>query len=311
MVEGTKIVSPFLRRGPDTNRMMLSMLACLSVTAMLFAYRYDAAFAWRYFALLGFSMIVEMLYVLLKDCRLRLPHASTAVTAALLILSVPGHMPLHQTAVGILVAVVFGKLIVDRNALRVNPMLLGRLFMMIVFAAPIQNWLKPGTSIDTITSATPLGFWLSEKTIYNPANFEGIYTLLPGSPGDVSLVLTLLFGVLLYFLGVLDWRPGAAFLAGFAVTCPLLDMPIAFHLVSGSVIFAAVYIVTDPRSMPGSKFGRLAAGFITGVLNALVRNHGYYPEGIVIAVLAANLLSPALDSMAFAVRGWLWKRQTT
>ena len=62
----------------------------------------------------------------------------------------------------------------------------------------------------------------------------------------------------------------------------------------------AVYIVSDPRSMPGSKLGRLVAGLLAGILNAFIRWHGYLPEGIVPAVLAVNLLSPTLDRIAFA-----------
>jgi electron transport complex protein RnfD len=96
------------------------------------------------------------------------------------------------------------------------------------------------------------------------------------------------------------------FVLGFAGTCLLLDMPLVHHLSAGSVFFTAVYIVSDPRSMPGSKSGRLSAGLLAGVLNGVIRWHGYLPEGVVPAVLAVNLLSPTLDRLAFAARGrWL------
>jgi electron transport complex protein RnfD len=291
--------------------MMIGMLICLSLSAVHFGLRYDAAYIWRYATYLLAGCAVELVYVLLKDNRLAWPHFSVAVTTALLVLSVPAHMPWIHVFWGILVAVVFGKLMVDRRALRLNPMLLGRFFLMLVFADSIQGWLDPEAEIEAFTSATPLGLWLSEEVTYAPwkilvghihGDWEGVYAIIPGSPGEVMPVLTLVCGAVLYFAGVLDWRPGIAFLGGFAVTCPLLNMPVDFHLVAGSLIFTAVYIVTDPRSMPGSKFGRLAAGFIAGVLNALIRNHGYYPEGVVIAVLAVNLLSPSLDRLAFFVR---------
>lgn len=76
--------------------------------------------------------------------------------------------------------------------------------------------------------------------------------------------------------------------AALGVQAADIDDTVNDILVAGSLIFTAVYIVTDPRSMPGSRFGRLAGGLIAGILNAPVRNHGYYPEGVVIAVLVVN-----------------------
>jgi electron transport complex protein RnfD len=309
-----KAVAPFLRRGVNITGMMAGLLACLTLTAAHFAWRYDPAYLPRYLAYIGAALLIEIIYVLLKDNRFRLPHLSTAVTAGLLTLSVPAHMPWLQVFSGILVAVLFAKLMVDRRALRLNPMLVGRLFLMLLFPDAIQAWLNPDAEIDAFTSATPLGLFLAEGAIYEPVkillgnfpgDWEGIYAIIPGSPGDVMPLISIVLGIILYFTGIIDWRPGVAFIAGFALTCPLLDLPLSLHLTAGSITFTAVYIVTDPRSMPGSKAGRLIAGFVAGILNALVRDYGYYPEGIVLAVLAVNLLSPTLDRLAFVTRAWM------
>ncbi len=318
MAAATNLVPPFLRRGPATRGMMLGMLICLTVTGIHFGIRYDVRFVSRYLAYLAFGALIETVYRLLKDGRLAVPHASTLVTTALLVLSVPAHMPWPQVGVGVLAAVLFGKLMVDRQALRLNPMLVGRLLMMVLFADSIQQWATPGMPFDTLTSATPLGLYAAEGFAYSPSrtllgdirgNWEGLYTILPGAPGEVLPALALVCGTVLYLAGILDWRSGMTFLAGFAIACRLMGMPVVFHLLSGSVVFTAVYIVTDPRTMPGSKFGRLVAGLLAGILNALVRNHGFYPEGVVLAVLAVNLLTPTLDRLAFRARGWHLRRQ--
>jgi electron transport complex protein RnfD len=320
MAERTIITNPFLRKGTDTRGMMLGMMICLTLTAVHFALRYDPAFLTRYASLLLAAWGIELSYVLLKDNRFEWPHLSTAVTAALLVLSVPAYMPWMHVFYGLIVAVLFGKLMVDRKALRLNPMLLGRLFLMIFFASSIQNWLNPDIEIDALSSATPLGLYYAEDITYAPlqiltgsirGDWEGIYAIIPGSPGEVMPLLSLACGIVLYLTGIQDWRAGAAFLIGFALTCPLLGLPVGFHLVSGSLIFSAVYILSDPRSMPGSKAGRLMAGFIAGILNALIRNHGFYPEGVAIAVLTVNLLSPTLDRIAFTLRGWRLAQRTS
>ena len=317
MAEPATLVSPFLRRGPARRGMMLGMLACLSVTALHFAGRYDPAFALRYAAGLALAGLIETVYALLQDGRWVWPRASTLVTAALLLLSVPARMPAAEAAAGILVAVSFGKLTVDPRALRLNPMLMGRLFLMLVFADSIQRWAPPAARVDALSTATPLGLFAAEGAVYSPwriargaigGDWNGLYALVPGAPGEVMPLLAAGCGAALYLAGVLDWRPAAAYLAGFAGVCALLGMPVAFHVAAGSTVFTAVYIVTDPRSMPASKFGRWAAGLLAGVSNALLRRQGYYPEGVVWAVLAANLLTPALDRLAFIGRGWRLRR---
>lgn len=313
-------VSPFLRCGPNTRGMMFGMLACLTVIAAHFAFRYDMQFALRYPLYLALAALIDVVYVFLKEGRLVCPRSSTLVTAALLVLSVPARMSWWHIGAGLLVAVWFGKRMVDPKALRVNPMLLGRLFMMIVFTDSIQVWLAPGAKIDALTSATPLGLLAAEGVAYSPArlwlgdihgDWETVYAILPGAPGEVMPLLALLCGCVLYLYGIVDWRAGTMFVVSFATTCLLLKMPAGFHLSAGSILFTAVFIVSDPRSMPGSKFGRLAAGLLAGCMNAAIRKRGFYPEGVVLAVLTVNLLSPTLDRLAFTVRGLLLKRLKT
>ena len=317
MASRTNLVSPFLRRGLDARGMMVGMMICLTLNAAHFALRYDPGFALRYLLCLALGGALDLAYSLLKDGRPAFPRASTFVTAALLVLSVPARMPGWQVGAGLLVAVWFGKRMVDSRALRLNPMLLGRLFMMIVFADSIQAWLPPGTQIDALSSATPLGLFAAERVAYSPlqlllghigGDWEGLYALLPGSPGEVLPLLSLACGAALVLGGIADWRPGVFYLLGFALMVFLLDMPLAFHLAAGSTAFTAVYIVSDPRSMPGSKFGRMAAGLLAGAGNAALRKQGFFPEGVVLAVLAVNLLSPTLDRLAFAARGLALRR---
>ena len=312
MDAGKKLKGPFLRAGMDVRGMMFSVLACLTLTAAHFSVRYDGWYFLRFVAVVGAGWGIEWVYGLLRDGRSVWPRVSTGVTAALLVLSVPARMPLPHVFCGLLAAVLFGKCMADRQALRVNPMVLGRLFLMIVFAGSIQEWLAPGREISAITSATPLGLNKAEGVQYGAfdlafgriqGDWEGIYTMLPGAPGEVMPLLALLLGALLYGAGVLDWRPGTAFLGAFALVCALLKMPVVFHVLSGSVIFTAVYVITDPRTTPGSRAGRWMAGALAGAVTAAVRCHGYYPEGVVFGVLAANLMAPTLDRLAFYVRG--------
>ena len=308
MAENKHSVAPFLRVGLSKDGMMYAVLACLTLSALHFSIRYAPSFFMHYMLCILSGLAIEPAYHLLNNNRFTLPRPSTAVTAALLVMSIPASMPWHQVIWGLLVALLFGKFICGPTALRLNPMLLGRLFLMLLLPESIQTWLDPATEIDTFTAATPLGFYAAESVITAPkelllgifgGTWEDFYTLLPGSPGDLTPIITLVFGVILYFIGVIDWRPGLMYLLSFAATCWLLDLPVTFNLLAGSTFFTAVYIITDPKSTAATKSGRIACGLLAGTLNALIRNIGYYPEGVVFAILAANILSPTFDRIAF------------
>jgi Na+-translocating ferredoxin:NAD+ oxidoreductase RnfD subunit len=127
------------------------------LTAAHFSVRYDGWYLPRFLLVVAAGWGIEWLYGVLRDGRSVWPRASTGVTAALLVLSVPARMPLLQVFCGLLVAVLFGKCMVDRQALRLNPMVLGRLFLMIVFAGSIQEWLPSGRGFPPLPRRRRLG----------------------------------------------------------------------------------------------------------------------------------------------------------
>jgi Na+-translocating ferredoxin:NAD+ oxidoreductase RnfD subunit len=133
--------------------------------------------------------------------------------------------------------------------------------------------------------------------------WEDWYRMVPGSPGEMFGVVIVILGVVLFLRGVLAWRPGVSFVLSFLAASAVLGQPLLFSLFSGSVLFAAVFIAGDPGSLPAGRGGQWAAGCVAGAVNALVRSFTFYSEGIVFAFLAANLLTPTFDRIAFTLRG--------
>ena len=108
----------------------------------------------------------------------------------------------------------------------------------------------------------------------------------------------------------MEWRVGTAFLLAFCATHVVTGQPVLFNLLSGSAVFAAVFIAGDPGSTPRTPLGRWLGGTIAGVADALIRTYTVYSEGIVYSFLLLNVVSPTLDRAAFALRGWqLVRRQ--
>ena len=68
-----------------------------------------------------------------------------------------------------------------------------------------------------------------------------------------------------------------------------------YELLSGAVLFAAVFLVNEPVTIPKSGAARLAYGVILGIVTMLFRYYGTYDLSVCFAVLCVNILSGWLD----------------
>jgi len=166
--------------------------------------------------------------------------------------------------------------------------------------------LFPLASVDGISGATPLAAL---------ANREGLTVSVwaqaqagPWGTGE-GLALSLAFlagGAALLLRRAIPWQAPAGFLLGLLGAAVLAydgggshsaGHPL-FHLFSGSALFAAFFIITDPVSGAHTPPGRLAMGALAGALTVLFRSQGPFPDGVAFAVLLANGAGPALDALA-------------
>lgn len=303
-----QLTAPFIHVGARSHHMSAYVLGALSILALLHTACYDATFIWRYLIVIAMGLALEAAYNLLDRGALRLRSGGSAVTAALLVMSVPTTTPLLALFYALLVAILLIRMPQRDHTLHLNPMLVGRLFLMLCYSEKIINWTRHGIDPDAVSTATPLELFSSEGELVNQlhllmgrigGNWEDFYELVPGAPGEAFAPVIILLGLLLLLRGVASWRPGLWFIIAFALASLATGQPVIFSLLSGSIFFTAVFIVSDPKSSPVSKGGQCLFGIIAGIGNALIRRYTFYSEGIVFAVLFANLLSPTLDRLAF------------
>ena len=69
------------------------------------------------------------------------------------------------------------------------------------------------------------------------------------------------------------------------------------ELCSGSLLFAAVFLVTDPSTQPHKTINKIVYGAVCGVICMAMRRMGAYEETVCFAVLLANALRPIFDSV--------------
>jgi len=242
----------------------------------------------------------------------------TAVLSGVLLgLILPPSLPLWMAALGGFVAIALGKLAwggLGNNLF--NPSLVGRAFLQAAFPIAITTWVPAGGPLalykgslalpflqapaDAVTAATPLGLmkFQSQATSLT-ALFWGSVT---GSIGETSAIAILLGAIYLVLRRACDWRVPVATLASAALLAEVFHQingqrypGAAFTVLSGGLLFGAVFMATDPVTSPLSPRGAALFGIGVGVLVVLIRFWGGLPEGVMYAILIMNAVSPLID----------------
>ncbi|MBN1327381.1 MAG: RnfABCDGE type electron transport complex subunit D [Candidatus Cloacimonetes bacterium] len=265
-------------------------------------------FGWRVLLVLVITnltaVITEFLFVRnKKNGKISL---AVLVTGSLLALSLPPTIPFWMASVGAVVAISFGKMVFGGFGMNVfNPAIVGRTFMYISFANMMTvNWIEPFKSlpggfaaylkVENLTSATPL-ITFRDTNVHSDL-IDLLLGFIPGSIGETSALLILLTAIYLVVSKTARWQPIIATLASFAIFASIFrtENPLPF-LFSGSIMFGAVYMTTDPVSMPKDKRTIWIYGLLIGAITALIRKYSLFVEGFSFALLIANTFTPIID----------------
>jgi Na+-transporting NADH:ubiquinone oxidoreductase subunit B len=238
------------------------------------------------------------------------------VTSLLFPLTLPPDIPLWQVAIGIAFGVIVGKEIFGGTGMNVlNPALTARIFLYFAYPAQISGdlvWVAAdsGSWVDGFTGATPLAAFYNygaDVSQYAYGLKDTALGLIPGSIGEGSAPAILLGAGVLIFSKVGSWRIMAGCLLGLVWMVFVLNamapspdhymaVPLHWHLVSGSFLFGAVFMATDPVSASQTDLGRWIYGFMIGLLTVLVRVlNPAFPAGIMLAIVFMNVFAPAID----------------
>jgi Na+-transporting NADH:ubiquinone oxidoreductase subunit B len=257
------------------------------------------------------------------------------VTSVLFALTLPSTIPLWQVALGITFGIVIAKEIfggTGRNFL--NPALSGRAFLYFAYPAQIsgdQPWIAAQLA-DGYSGATWLSNAANQTMNFGDSvNFASMQVLdasgnlvnqtiseadlwmnsfignIPGSVGEVSSLLIMVGGLFIIYLGIASWRIVSGVGLGVVFFSTLLNffasdptsiyaMPFYWHFVVGGLAFGMFFMATDPVSSSFTNQGKWFYGFFIGLMTVLIRViNPAFPEGIMLAILFANLWAPLFD----------------
>ena len=242
------------------------------------------------------------------------------VSSILFALSCPPDLPLWQAAMGITFGIVIGKEVFGGTGTNfLNPALTGRAFLYFAYPSQLSGdkvWIAglsdTGITPEGFSGATPLGYAAEGGLQGLTDNFSWLDAFLgniPGSVGETSVIAIAIAALILLATGVASYRIILGTFLGMIVmtsilnivgsdTNPMFQVPWHWHLVIGSFAFGLVFMATEPVSGSGTNAGRWIYGALIGITVVLIRViNPAFPEGMMLAILFANLFAPVIDHM--------------
>ena len=323
--------SPNLRQTQSTKRIMLELMIGLLVVyafSLFYYHSLGSKYMMQAIILMAVSLLTALItesvwaFCTKKDKKFDLTYLKKYlsgsfgwITAIILTLMCKIDITPYALGVSTFFAIFFAKLLFGGFGNNIfNPAAVGR---AIVFATFM------GAVTDVTTSATPTTMIASEFNwlVVNPemisemmeklGGFQQLFTgWYPGAIGETSALIILLVGIVLSIRKVIDWRVPAVYLGSIFVltACIALMRGVGsyngipgfiwyplLHVLTGGVVFGAVFMLTDPVTSPTSAQGRCIFALGAAIITVLIRVKANLPEGCLYSILMMNMLTPMIE----------------
>lgn len=290
-------IAPHIKSPRTTTGIMLDVIIALCPAAIAGI----IIFGIGAFAVIAMSVIAavaaEYLFCLITKRPNTVKDLSAAVTGLLLALNLPADTPVWQVAIGAVFAVIFVKCIfggIGQNF--ANPAITARIFMLIAFTNVTVSAYPIWQKVDTISSATPLA-QLTDKSL--PNLLDLFIGNRGGAIGEVCIAALLIGAVYLIVKKVISPAAPLAFIGTVYAMSLIYEggdfiMSLGW-IMSGGLVLGAFFMATDYATTPTTTVGKIVFGVGAGLITAMIRFFGTYPEGVSFAILLMNILTPYID----------------
>lgn len=291
-------VAPHLVCRDNTRRLMLDVLLALLPTTAAGLYLFGARAAVLVCASVLTAAVCELVWQKLMKQPVRIGDLSAVVTGLILALNLPANAPVWMAVLGSAVAIILVKqLFGGLGGNFMNPAMFARAVLLASWPVHMTKYMLPQrtlfvagaeTAADTIASATPLlkgGIPMMDLFLGN----------IPGTIGEVCKAAILLGFAYLVVRKTISWHVPVFFVGTVAVMTWLLGKDALTAVLSGGVLFGAVFMATDYVTNPMFRAGQCVFGAMCGLIVVVIRFWGGYPEGVTYAILFMNCVTPLID----------------
>ncbi len=291
---------PHILAKDSTAGIMRDVLIALLPTAAAGVYLFGLSSMWVLAVSVLSAVAAEAAWQYLCRKPIEIKDCSAAVTGLLLGLCLPSSVPLWIPLIGGVFAIVLVKQLfggIGHNFL--NPALAARAVLLASWPARMTNFFLPrnllalfGASTaevgDAVTSATPL-------MTQNASAMDLLLGNVPGTIGEVCKIAILIGLAYLLIRGVIGFHIPVLYVGTFALLIWLFGGDPLTEVLAGGLLFGAVFMATDYVTNPMTTAGQCIFAVGCGLIVALIRQFGSYPEGVTFSILLMNILTPLID----------------
>lgn len=301
--------SPHLRSEESTSKIMKDVVIAL-LPAMIGSVYFFGLNALKLILIsiisaVGFEALTQKVFK--KD--ITISDFSAVVTGILLAFNLPANAPWWIPVFGsgfaiIIVKQLFGGL----GSNFMNPALAARAVLLASWPSIMSTYVLPGA--DAVTGATPLAIMkygaadagasatVAQAGSELPALMDMFVGNIGGAIGETSAVLLLIGAVYLIIRNVINWKIPVLYIGTTVILLALLGVPtdqLIYHVLGGGLILGAFFMATDYSSVPVTPLGQLIFAVGAGVLTAIIRVKGGFPEGVSYSILLMNVAGPLIE----------------
>jgi electron transport complex protein RnfD len=336
--------SPHIASPVNSRALMGNMYMALAPVAIFGVVIFGLPALLNIIVAMASAILGETLFRLAIKQRPRVKDLSAGLSGLLLALVIPPSMPLWMTALGSLFAVVVAKEFFGGLGANVfNPALTGRAFLLMSFPVAMSKWHEPVSGFaltlpDATSGASLLGKMQSANMVdaASGASLAGemsvgsgvasyadilknmlndgqtlkdmFFGYRSGCVGETSILLFLAAFLFLLITRTIDWRAPVAMIVTAFVAAFALGLNPLLALLSGGLMFGAVYMTTDYVTAPVTPVGKIIFGMGAGLITILIRKYGNYPEGVCYSILIMNCAVPFLNKLLPRKYGFVPKK---
>ena len=282
---------------------LLMLLPC-AVTAV---YNYGTAALFRVLACMLAGVFCEAVGAFLMHCPRDLTDCSALFIGAATALMLPADVPYYIALSGTAFAIVVVKLpLGGTDSVPFVPTAAGFAFMTLCWSDKIFRYpaiVRDATHVQGMSLAQMLHTGISIR----PNTVKILDILIGTVPGPMGASCTIVLLAALVYLGIRYRRSiwnALSFLAACMLTAFLFPrihgtnarmISLLMELCAGTLMFAALFFVTDPAISPQKRLHRILYGFFSGVVCMLLRRFSNFEESVCFGILIANAVWPAIE----------------
>jgi len=240
---------------------------------------------------------------------------SSLVFAAAFTLMLPATAAYYIVAAGTALAILIGKhAFGGAGSFPFHPSALAYAAVTVSWPEPLFKYPKPFSAIGVFDTSSAVMAESSAHVLRSGGvpNIPSLDLVLGNYAGPMGATFCLVIGAVAIYL-LLKRRISFELPAAFLATCALISVifprvatatrveVLKYELLSGALVYAAVFLLGDASTAPKNRLARVAYGVLAGFLTMMFRYYGSYELGVCFALLLTGAFSSYLDRVCSKV----------